>query len=107
MDVKPIISEVDWCHEPMDQSRECVGADEQLSPRTRVYDTRKHHSIQRNTYTSWRSDVPIILLVWSVTRVGPGQYPQYTCAPEKEEAVGSSPTAQKSQGADVPPTAPG
>ena len=107
MDVKPIISEVDWCHEPMDQSRECVGADEQLSPRTRVYDTRKHHSTQRNTHTSWRSDVPIILPGWSVTRVGPGQYPKYTRAPEKEEAVGSSPTAQESQGSDLPPTAPG
>ena len=88
MDVKPIISEVDWCHEPMDQSRGCVGADEQLSPRTRVYDTRKHQSTRRNTYTSWRSGVPIILPGWTVTRVGPGLHPQYTRADFGQEAVG-------------------
>ena len=32
-----------------------------------------------------------------IIRVGPGQYPQYIRAPEREEAVGSSPTAQMTQ----------
>ena len=32
------------------------------------------------TTKGWRSDVSIILLGWSVTLVGPGQYPRYTSA---------------------------
>ena len=38
------------------------------------------HNHANNARTSWRSDVPIILPGWGVTRVGPGLNPQYTRA---------------------------
>ena len=60
------------------------------------------HANRKHVRKSWRSDNPIILPGWGATRVGPGQYPQYTRAPFGEEAVGSSPhrdhrTPQESQ----------
>ena len=41
------------------------------------------------TTQGWLSDVSATLPGWSITLVGPGQYPRYTSAVNEREAVGS------------------
>ena len=42
--------------------------------------THDHDNTATPTSKGWRSDVSIILPGWSLTLVGPGQYPRYTSA---------------------------
>ena len=53
---------------------------------------REVHTDRMHVRKSWRSGTSTTLPGWRATRVGPGQYPQYTRALYGGEAVGSSPS---------------
>ena len=44
------------------------------------HDNNNNHRTSKHASTSWRSDGSTILFGWVITRVGPGQNPQYTRA---------------------------
>ena len=105
LDVKPIISEVDWCHEPMVQSRGCVLELMYICLHARVCTIHENTTPPNDTPTRVGAlMLPSSCLDGSTTRVCPGQYPQYTRAWFAREAVGSSPTAQFSQRRTHAPT---
>ena len=77
------------------KNEEMCGSQQHLHHKTsghRHVHVREVHTDRMHVRKSWRSGTSTILPGWRATRVGPGQYPQYTRALYGGEAVGSSPS---------------